>query len=158
MRHFSHTIIFFDILLVFVSSLQTFYDIYFFQILFFYFFPLQINFCIYLFLCLLIFLSHFHNNLLLYLVLHICFLIITCINHFLYTNKKIQNTVFINQIRIVHYANRIIFAHIPKVNSVSISFNISNSNIIKTHSFCIKSWQPLQRYGSYLKPISLKYQ
>ena len=29
----------------------------------------------------------------------------------------------------------IIFTHIPKMNSVSISFNINNRNIIKTHSF-----------------------
>ena len=41
---------------------------------------------------------------------------------------------FINQIRIIHYAYCIIFAYIPKVNSVNISFNISSSNIIKTNS------------------------
>ena len=43
----------------------------------------------------------------------------------------------------------------PKISSVIISFNINNGNIIKIHSFCIKSWQPLQRYGSYLKPTCL---
>ena len=29
---------------------------------------------------------------------------------------------------------------------------------LKLIAFCVKSWQLLQRYGSYLKPISLKYQ
>ena len=48
----------FDILLVFVSFLQTYYNVYFFHILFFYFFPFQINFCIYFLLALLIFLYH----------------------------------------------------------------------------------------------------
>ena len=72
--------------------------------------------------------------------------------------KNLQNTFFINQIKIVYYSNCIIFSHIPKVNSVSTFFNINDSNIIKTIAFCIKSWQPLQRYNSYLKPISLKYQ
>ena len=31
----------------------------------------------------------------------------------------------------MHYANCNIFAHIPKMNSVSTSFNINNNNIIK---------------------------
>ena len=60
---------FFDILLVFVSFLQTYCGICFFHILSFYFFLLQISFCIYLLLALLILLYHFHKNLLLYLVL-----------------------------------------------------------------------------------------
>ena len=47
----------------------------------------------------------------------------------------LQNTSFISQIRTIHYVNCIIFTHIPKMNSVCISFNINNSNIIKTHSF-----------------------
>ena len=37
-----------------------------------------------------------------------------------------------NQIRIARYANYIIFARRPKVNSGSISFNINNNNIIET--------------------------
>ena len=41
---------FFDILLAFVSFLQTYYDIYFSHILFFYFFLFQLSFCIYLLL------------------------------------------------------------------------------------------------------------
>ena len=52
---------FFDILLVFVFFLQTYYDIYFFHTLSFYFFLLQINFCIYLLHYLLTFLYYFHN-------------------------------------------------------------------------------------------------
>ena len=64
---------FFDILLVFVSFLQTYYDIWFFYIFAFHFFLLRISFCIYLLLALLIVLYHFYNNGLLYLVSHLCF-------------------------------------------------------------------------------------
>ena len=102
---------FFDILLVFVSFLRTYCEICFFHILSFYFYLLQISFCIYLLLALLISLYQFHNNLLLYLVSRLGF------------------------IRIVHYVNCIIFGHILKINSVSTSFNINNSNTIKTHNF-----------------------
>ena len=58
----------FDILLVFVSFLQTYYDIFFFHIFAFHFIVLEIRFCIYVLLALLIFPYHFYNNLLLYLV------------------------------------------------------------------------------------------
>ena len=106
------------------------------------FFFLQISFCIYPLLALLIFLYHFHNSFLLYLVAHLCFfwiisffirvaLIGIAFTHFLHIIKKLSNTFFVDKIRIVHYANCIIFAHISKVNSVSTSFNINNSNIIK---------------------------
>ena len=64
---------FFDILLVFVFFLQTYYDICFFQIFSFHFYLLQISFVIYHLLALLIFLYRFHNNLLPYLVSHLCF-------------------------------------------------------------------------------------
>ena len=110
------------------------------------FFLLQINFCIYLLIAFLIFLYHFHNSLLLNLVSHLCFfifLIISCITHLLYIiknkTKKLQNTSFIIQTRIIHYVYRIIFAHVPKVNSLITSFKRNNSNIIKMYSFCIKS-------------------
>ena len=63
---------FFDILLVFVFFLRTYYDICFNHIFAFHFFLLQISFCIYLLFSLLIFLYHFYN-LLLYLVSHLCF-------------------------------------------------------------------------------------
>ena len=53
---------FFDILLVFVFFLQTYYDTYSSRILFFYFFLLQISFYIYLLLVLLISLYHFHQH------------------------------------------------------------------------------------------------
>ena len=151
---------FFDILLVFVSFFR--HDICFFHILSLslFFFRLQITFCIYLLLALLIFLYYFHNNLLLYLVSNLSFFNNKfCHSFFIISWKNYKAPSFTNQIRIVHCAKCIIFAHIPKVKSVSTSFDISNSNIpLKVIAFCIKSWQPLQRYGSYLKPISLKYQ
>ena len=136
---------FFDILLVFFF-LQTQYDIYFFHILSFYFFLFQINFCIYLLLALLIFIYHFHDNLLLYLVsIYLCFFDNNfshwsftqwnCIHSFLYIIKKIQHAPFFIQIIIIHYVYCIIFAHLPKVNSVITSFNGNNSNIIKINSF-----------------------
>ena len=56
---------FFDILLVFIFSLQTYYGICFFHILFLYFFLLQITLCVYFLLFLLIILCYFHSNLLL---------------------------------------------------------------------------------------------
>ena len=84
----------------------------------------------------LIFLYHFHNNLLLFLVSRLCFSDNKSNHSFLYIIKKIKKHFFsLSQIRIVHYANCIIFAHISKANSVSTSFHINNSNIIKTHSF-----------------------
>ena len=64
---------FFDILLIFFSFFQTYYNIYSSNILFFYFFLLQISFCIYLLLAPLISLYHFHNNFLLYSVSRLCF-------------------------------------------------------------------------------------
>ena len=73
LRHFSLTAIFFDILLVFVSVVKTYYDMCFLHILSFCFFLLQIAFCIYILLALLIFLYRFHYSLLLYLVSRLCF-------------------------------------------------------------------------------------
>ena len=49
--------------------------------------------------------------------------------------KNLRNTPFISQVRTIHCINCIIFAHIPKANSVSIPLHINNSNIIKTHTF-----------------------
>ena len=127
---------FFDILLVFVSFLQTYYDIYSSHILFLFFSSLDK--ILYLSLaCSLNLFYHFHNNLLLYLVSCLGFFDNklnqhfqwNCIHSFLYVIKKLQNTDFINQIRTIHYFNYIIFAHIPKTNSVSTSLNniIENS-------------------------------
>ena len=118
----------FNILLMFVSFLQTYYSIYSSHILFIYLFLLQISFCIYLLLALLIFFNHFHNNLLLYLVWHLCFFdykLNQQSHSFLYIIKKF-------------YKSSILSAKLePSIlfNSVSIYFNISNSNINKTHSF-----------------------
>ena len=89
---------FFDILLVFVFFLQTYYDIYFFHILSFYFFLLQINFCIDLLPFVLIFLYQFYHNPLLCLVhfsvfcffLIISFFIRVARSHLLYVIKKIK--------------------------------------------------------------------
>ena len=64
--------IFFDILLIFASFLQTYYDICFFHILSFSFYLLEISFYIYFLLALLVFLYHFYDNILLYLVLFLC--------------------------------------------------------------------------------------
>ena len=83
--------ILFDILLVFVSFLQTYYDTYSFHILSFYFFLLQISFCIYLLPALLITLCYFYSNLLLYLVSNLCFFdnkLNQCSHSFLYIPKK----------------------------------------------------------------------
>ena len=55
-----------DILSIFASFLQTYYDIYFFHILSFSFYLLKISFYVYFLLTLLVFLYHFHSNLLLY--------------------------------------------------------------------------------------------
>ena len=112
---------FFDILLVFASFLQTYYDVYSLHILFLYFFLLQIGLPIYLLPAPLISLYYFYNNLLLYLVSSI------------------------------HYFNCIIFAHIPKMNSLSIYFNINNSNIIKTHSFLHQIMTTIAKIPSILK-------
>ena len=139
--------IFFNIILVSVSFLQTYYDIYSFHILSFSFYLLQISFYICFLLTLLVFLDYFHNNLLLYLVLLLFFffLIINCVIHFLYIAKK--NIYKNSQARINHYVNCIIFTRIPKVNSVRIHFYINNINIIK----------PLQGCGLYLKPNNDKF-
>ena len=81
--------------LVFVSSLQTYCDIYFFYILSLYFFLLQIIFCIYFLPYLLIRFYYFYNNLLLYLVLQLYFVdtVIARFTHFLYVSKKIYNNL-----------------------------------------------------------------
>ena len=112
----------------------TYYDICFFHILSFCFLLLQISFCIYLLLALLIFLYRFHNNILLYLVSHLCFFDNTFSHSFFVHSKKNYKTPFLS-IRIVYYVNCIIFADIPKKNSVGTFININNSKTIKTHSF-----------------------
>ena len=71
--------------------------------------------------------------------------------------KNKPNTFLINQIRIAHDTNCIIFAHIAKVSSVSISFNINKPTSSKVIAFSNISLQPLQRYGSYFKPISFRH-
>ena len=47
---------------------------------------------------------------------------------FIYNEKKNYNSI-------IHYVNCIIFAHIPKINSIVTSFNRNNSNIIEIYSF-----------------------
>ena len=101
--------IFFYIILVFVCFLQTYSGICLFHFHSFYLFLLQISFCVYLLLPLFIFLYHFYNNLLLYLVSLLCSFHIKFFHSFLIYNKKIIKHLFINQIRIVHYANCITF-------------------------------------------------
>ena len=65
---FGLTVFFFYILLVFISSLQTYYDIYSFSILSFYFFLLHMHFYIYLLLTVLIIFYPFLFS------IHLCFL------------------------------------------------------------------------------------
>ena len=81
----------------------------------------------------------FHNNLLLYLVSRLCFFDNNLNQHsrsFLYITKiYLSNTPFINQVRTIRYINCFIFSQILKMNSVCISFNINNRNIIKARSF-----------------------
>ena len=150
---------FFDILLAFVSFLQAYYDICFSHILCFCFSILQISVYIYFLLDHLTSLYHFDNNLLLYLVSLLCFSD-NKLNHslFIYNKKNYKTPFLLTKLELLIIVYCIIIAHIPKVNSISTSFNINNSKIIKPIAFCIKSWQPLQQYGSYLKPISLRYQ
>ena len=127
---------FFDILLVFFF-LQTNYGMYSSHNLSFCFFLLQISFCIYLLLAVLIFFYHFHNNILLYLVSLLGFFDNRLNQHsrvFLCIIKNVIKYPFYESSQ-NHYVNCIIFAPIPKINSVSTSLNINNSNIIKTHSF-----------------------
>ena len=91
---------FFDILLIFFSFFQTYYNIYSSNILFFYFFLLQISFCIYLLLAPLISLYHFHNNLFLYLVSRLGLFDNTLNQHsdslFFYIIKKIYKAPFLS--------------------------------------------------------------
>ena len=79
----------------------------------------------------LFFFYHSHNNLLLYhLFVSLIIGFFHRLIHFLYIYKKnLQNTLSIDWIRMIHYSNCIIFAHIPKMNSVSTAFNIDNSSI-----------------------------
>ena len=70
---FCFTIIFINILSVFVSFLQTYYDIYFFHVLFLNCFHFQIIFCIYLLHYLLILFCYFPNIFLLCLVSQLYF-------------------------------------------------------------------------------------
>ena len=133
----------FDIHLTFLSFFWTYCGIYFSHTLFFNFFLLKIMFCIYLSPAPWISLYYFYNNILLYLVSHVCFVgnRLNQYSHsfFIYNKKNLYKTImsvlFINQIRTICYVNCIIFTDIPKTNSVGISFNINNSNIIKSHSF-----------------------
>ena len=101
--------IFFDILLVSVSFLQTYYDAYSSHILSFYFFLLQISFFTYLSLVLLISLYYFYINLLLYLVLRFAFFdnkLNQWSHSFLYITNKIIKTIYktppVFFIRLIH--------------------------------------------------------
>ena len=42
-----------------------------------------------------------------------------------------------NQIRTIHYVNSITFTHIPKMNSVNISFNINKATLLKLIAFAL---------------------
>ena len=82
---------FFYILLVFVSFLQTYCEIYSFRIPFSNFFIFQISFCIYLLPALSISLYYFHVNLFFYLVSNLCFSdnkLNQCSHSFFIYNKK----------------------------------------------------------------------
>ena len=79
----------FDIILIFASFLQTYFDIYFFHILSFSLYLLQISFFIYFLLAPLAFFYHFHSNLLLYLALFLCFFDNKLYYPFSYNEKKI---------------------------------------------------------------------
>ena len=125
---------FFNILLVFVFFQQSCYDAGLFGTAFLHLFHFQTILYICFLLFLLIILYYFHNSLC-SIKYHVSIsFIISCSTHFLYV-KKLQCSLFIDQIRIMHYACCIIFDHIPKINSVIITFDRDNSNIIKTHSF-----------------------
>ena len=92
---------------------------------------LYLSFCIFL----IIFLYHFHNNLLFYLVSHLCFFDNKfCYSSFIH-NKKNAILFFFHLDYNYSLCLRIIFAHIPRVNSAISSFNRSNTNIIKICCF-----------------------
>ena len=52
----------------------------------------------------------------------------------------------------------IIFSYVPKMNSIIIPLIETIATSLKFIAFCIKSLKPSQRYGSYLKLLSEKYQ
>ena len=85
-----------DILSIFASFLQAYYDIYFFRILSFSLYLLQISFYIYFLLAPLAFLYHFFSNLSLYLIFFLCFFDNKLYYPFLY-NEKI-NKFFIKHL------------------------------------------------------------
>ena len=137
--YFSLHNIFFRILLVFASFLQTYYDIYFFHILFFYSYLPQISFYICPLLAFLIFHYYFYNTLLLYLVLHPCFFNSRLCYPFLYTTKK-KKIFFIKyyfyQLNQNYSLIFLLHAHSYTQNKFCIHFfNMNNSNIFKFIAF-----------------------
>ena len=121
----------------------------------FYFFSSSDKFLYLSLACFLVFLYHFCNNLFALFYHIFVFLIVSFFNGAAFNgvvlNKKITNTLFINQIRIVYDADCIIFAYIPKENSVSTSFNINNSNITKIHSFLYQIMTAIAKIWFILK-------
>ena len=85
-----------------------------------------------------IFPCYFYNNRLLCLMLFInillflCFLVVSSLI-LLYNVKKIY--IFIHFFYLSQNFSLNLFGHVPKMNSIIISFNWNNSNIIKVHSF-----------------------
>ena len=54
--------------------------------------------------------------------------------------KKNYNAQFLTYIRIIHYVYDIIFAHVPKVDSIITSFNRNNFFLHKIMTVIAKMW------------------
>ena len=119
-----------DIHLVFVSFLHTYHKIYFLHILSLYFFLPQVILCFYFLLALLMFLYYLFNIFWLYLVLFLCFFDNKLFHSFFIYNKENHNDpLFSFKFEFFVILIALIFANIPKMNSIIASFNRNNSNI-----------------------------
>ena len=122
-----------DILLVFIYFIRTYYSIYFYHVLFF----SSADNSLYLFFALSLSLSlslnlsfHFYNILWLYLVLFLCFFDNKLFHSFFIYNKENHNDpLFSFKFEFFVILIALIFANIPKMNSIIASFNRNNSNI-----------------------------
>ena len=114
-------------------------------------------------LALLIFFYHSHNNLSFYLVSRLCFFDNKLSYQFFIYSKKNYKTPILSIQLELSIAYCIIFAHVPKVNFVSTSFSISNSNIIKADSFLHETMTTIAKIWFILKtnifnvPIMTKF-
>ena len=119
-----------DILLVFVYFIRTYYNIYFYHVLFL----SSADNSLYLVFALSLSLNlsfHFYNILWLCLVLFLCFFDNKLFHSFFIYNRENHNDpLFSFKFEFFIILIALIFANIPKMNSIIASFNRNNSNII----------------------------